>query len=282
MYKQIVNPATGRKVNVNGKLGQKVLNNYYNQIGGDGAVIKIFDTQTKQDITEHAIVTIGKENNLMNQHSPQALPDTPPPNPSTQRAEAEARAAAAERVRAVQDAQEAEKLRAEAIAAQAEARAAQAREQARAAETCRVLDHCIKSEGSSNCNQFETYVKNVINDILTSARNAPERPLLYIGGQRTDNIIYAKKFSIKLRGLRSAFSMLNSSPPTERTREREVINQILSSIKGKTKCENIHLLEISDGQQGGKRKNNSKNNTKKRKSSRKNNRKRRASKNKRN
>ena len=30
MYKQIVNPATGRKVNVNGKLGQKVLNNYYN------------------------------------------------------------------------------------------------------------------------------------------------------------------------------------------------------------------------------------------------------------
>ena len=54
MYKQIVNPATGRKVNVNGKLGQKVLSNYYNQIGGDGAVIKIVDIHGK-DITDSTV-----------------------------------------------------------------------------------------------------------------------------------------------------------------------------------------------------------------------------------
>jgi len=36
MYKTIVNPETGRKVNVNGKIGQKVLNNYKKQYGGDG------------------------------------------------------------------------------------------------------------------------------------------------------------------------------------------------------------------------------------------------------
>jgi hypothetical protein len=34
MYKTIVNPETGRKVNVNGKIGQKVLNNYKKQYGG--------------------------------------------------------------------------------------------------------------------------------------------------------------------------------------------------------------------------------------------------------
>ena len=34
MYKTIVNPETGRKVKVNGKIGQKVLNNYKKQYGG--------------------------------------------------------------------------------------------------------------------------------------------------------------------------------------------------------------------------------------------------------
>ena len=34
MYKTIVNPETGRKVKVNGKISQKVLNNYKKQYGG--------------------------------------------------------------------------------------------------------------------------------------------------------------------------------------------------------------------------------------------------------
>ena len=36
MYKQIVNPATGRKVNVNGKIGKQVLQQYKEQLGGVG------------------------------------------------------------------------------------------------------------------------------------------------------------------------------------------------------------------------------------------------------
>ena len=35
MYKQIVNPATGRKVNVDGKIGKQVLQQYKEQIGGN-------------------------------------------------------------------------------------------------------------------------------------------------------------------------------------------------------------------------------------------------------
>ena len=34
MYNFIVNPETGRRVNVNGKIGRRVLNNYLNQLGG--------------------------------------------------------------------------------------------------------------------------------------------------------------------------------------------------------------------------------------------------------
>ena len=34
MYKTIVNPETGRKVKVNGKIGKKVLNSYKKQYGG--------------------------------------------------------------------------------------------------------------------------------------------------------------------------------------------------------------------------------------------------------
>ena len=34
MYQQIVNPETGRKVNIFSKLGQKILNNYIYQMGG--------------------------------------------------------------------------------------------------------------------------------------------------------------------------------------------------------------------------------------------------------
>ena len=34
MYKQIVNPITGRKVNINGNLGTKIIRNYLDQIGG--------------------------------------------------------------------------------------------------------------------------------------------------------------------------------------------------------------------------------------------------------
>ena len=34
MYKKIVNPKTGKSVNVNGKVGKEVLNNYFKQCGG--------------------------------------------------------------------------------------------------------------------------------------------------------------------------------------------------------------------------------------------------------
>ena len=34
MYEKIVNPHTGRKVNVNGTLGHKIINNYLYQLGG--------------------------------------------------------------------------------------------------------------------------------------------------------------------------------------------------------------------------------------------------------
>ena len=59
------------------------------------------------------------------------------------------------------------------------------------------------------------------------------------------------------------------------------LNKIIEHINNGTSC-TVTRLESGLAQQGGKRKNNSKNNTKKRKPSRKNNRKRRASKNKRN
>ena len=34
MYKKIVNPKTGKSVNVNGKVGKEVLTNYFKQSGG--------------------------------------------------------------------------------------------------------------------------------------------------------------------------------------------------------------------------------------------------------
>ena len=34
MYRTIVNPITGRKVSVTGKLGQSIIRNYLNQVGG--------------------------------------------------------------------------------------------------------------------------------------------------------------------------------------------------------------------------------------------------------
>jgi len=33
MWNKIFNPATGRKVNINGKIGKKILNNYIVQVG---------------------------------------------------------------------------------------------------------------------------------------------------------------------------------------------------------------------------------------------------------
>ena len=38
MYNQIINPATGRKVNVNGKIGKQVLQQYREQMGGEPLV----------------------------------------------------------------------------------------------------------------------------------------------------------------------------------------------------------------------------------------------------
>ena len=74
----------------------------------------------------------------------------------------------------------------------------------------------------------------------------------------------------------------NNDPEIRRkTRSIMMLNKIIKKINQVTSC-NIEQIHSSLRQQGGKRKNNSKNNTKKRKSSRKNNRKRRASKNKRN
>ena len=42
IYQYIVNPETGRKVNINGKIGKKVIKNYNNQsAGADGEYWKM-------------------------------------------------------------------------------------------------------------------------------------------------------------------------------------------------------------------------------------------------
>ena len=46
MYKQIVNPATGRKVNVDGKIGKQVLQQYKEQLGGFGKTFFRSDSHT--------------------------------------------------------------------------------------------------------------------------------------------------------------------------------------------------------------------------------------------
>ena len=53
-YNTIVNPATNRKVNVNGKIGKRVLKNYLKQKGGAGYVYNAA-AQTGQSLTQGAI-----------------------------------------------------------------------------------------------------------------------------------------------------------------------------------------------------------------------------------
>ena len=289
MYKQIVNPATGRKVNVNGKLGQKVLNNYYNQIGGDGKWYEIgnpfcgkgcvlFDESANKPVelgNNLKIVSRAKAKQMQLKAQEQSpLPNTPPLQPLSQaQADAQARAQAEAQARAQAEAQ---------AKAQAEA---QARAQAQEAERV-ILEKCTNC-AKTNCKRYlnprETranidglaqLIHRGINKLITN-RNMSERPDLC--GRNL--AIFHDKYNIaNAGGIIEGFMqiMKNINACRIDAELRNSLTELNSEII--TFCEKSHPV----GQQGGKRKNNSKNNTKKRNPSRKNNRKRRASKNKRN
>jgi len=55
MYKNIINPKTGRKVSIYGKIGKKILNNYIKLIGGAAAADSDSDSDSNSDITEEQI-----------------------------------------------------------------------------------------------------------------------------------------------------------------------------------------------------------------------------------
>ena len=55
MYKKIINPKTGRKVSIYGKIGKKILNNYIKLIGGAAATDSDSDSDSDGDITEEQI-----------------------------------------------------------------------------------------------------------------------------------------------------------------------------------------------------------------------------------
>ena len=52
MYNQIVNPATGRKVNVDGKIGKQVLQQYKEQLGGEPFGKTFFRSDSHTDIAQ--------------------------------------------------------------------------------------------------------------------------------------------------------------------------------------------------------------------------------------
>ena len=55
MYENIINPKTGRKVSIYGKIGKKILNNYIKLIGGAAAADSDSDSDSDGDITEEQI-----------------------------------------------------------------------------------------------------------------------------------------------------------------------------------------------------------------------------------
>ena len=303
MFKQIVNPATGRKVNVNGKLGQKVLSNYYNQIGGDGKWYEIgnpfcgkgcvlFDESANKPVelgNNLKIVSRAKAKQMqLKAHDQSPLP-TPPQAP----AQAETQAQETERVRAAQvRAQEAQGAQEERLGPQAEARpqaeaGAQAEAQAQARKQVEIdlLEKC-KNCAVMNCKRYHKDTKADINGLATLIHNGMHEltgSAQFIGKPtlcgRKLAIFKSEYDKANAGGIIEGFMQLmkniNGGCLIDVNLRRNII-ALNSEIN--TFCEERHPVS----QQGGKRKNNSKNNTKKRKLSRKNNRKRRASKNKRN
>ena len=59
MYNKIVNPKTGRKVNLNGKIGRLILKNYLLQFGGASLVEVGLDNTLEQIVKGH------RENNII-------------------------------------------------------------------------------------------------------------------------------------------------------------------------------------------------------------------------
>ena len=66
MYNKIVNPQTGRKVSVYGKLGQSILRNYLRQIGGNPKVIAGAPAKPRQA----RLFCIDHEGNLVQEKGP--------------------------------------------------------------------------------------------------------------------------------------------------------------------------------------------------------------------
>ena len=60
MYNKIINPKTGRKVSIYGKIGKKILNNYIKFIGGAAAA----ESSTEYDESERKKNT----KNFLNKH----------------------------------------------------------------------------------------------------------------------------------------------------------------------------------------------------------------------
>lgn len=299
MYKQIVNPATGRKVNVNGKLGQKVLNNYYNQIGGDGACLKIKNAATGRDITDQVRVEIVHSDTTGTQSSP--LPLHAPNNPvranMVDELEDRRRLAAAH-----QEAAQAQALQSQVLAAQtAQQQAAQQQaalavgaiqNQAQAQEND-LISRCSQCINKA-CRKYETKnsialreLGRLISQQIVNAHSRDFNTIKYLTlcsyNIRDFDLTDARFNPLKALGtFKNIIKSLDNSGCSVRTDLKpleETIRNIVDIFPNL--CKNAHQIQQQQ-QQGGKRKNNSKNNTKKRKPSRKNNRKRRASKNKRN
>ncbi len=304
MYKQIVNPATGRKVNVNGKLGQKVLNNYYNQIGGGNAVITVTDTQTSEDITDKVEIKISPNQQSQVEAERVRVAQTREQAAEAQAREAEAeaervRAQAQARAHAHAKAQAEAQARAQAQAQEAEAQAAQAQAaqaQAQAQEQeNKLILRCIDCMNKA-CGPYEG--KNSI--ALRELGRLISQQIVNAHPRDFDRIKYLKLCTYDIRDFdfrepqfmpRKAlgtFKRIIKSLDNSGCKVRTDLKPLEQTIRNIVNifpdlCKNAHQVQQQQQQQqGGKRKNNSKNNTKKRKPSRKNNRKRRASKNKRN
>jgi len=76
MYSKIINPKTGRAVNVNGRIGKQILKNYIDVMnGGEGKFWKILDlnTNASQEIGINRLTSIGREKRLYRMSENQLL-----------------------------------------------------------------------------------------------------------------------------------------------------------------------------------------------------------------
>ena len=66
LYNQIFNPLTGRTVNINGKLGRNILNNYINQLNGGASKCANFHSDpikcqaSKDEIGNYCVYSAAK------------------------------------------------------------------------------------------------------------------------------------------------------------------------------------------------------------------------------